>query len=147
MQDARTKTQESDPLTPDQIREQIAEETGVSLEQQAEYCFEMAYHWLEHALGTDPHGMEILPLTPGFWPWWCTYWNAVDRAFITSRVTGLGNHQFIQLPGSSIYRMMRSKLQVLDIWESYHDTQHVHGNQAILERGFHQYIKELVSKS
>lgn len=140
------KSTASSNLSPEQIRDQIARETGVSPADQAQYCFDKAYVWLEHALGTDAHGMEVLPLTPGFWPWWCTYWNSVDQAFIDSRVDFHGRI-LIQYPGQNCMRSVNSLLQMLDIWESYHDTRFVRGNQAILERGFHGFIKELAQST
>lgn len=132
-------------LTIDQIKAQIAEETGVSIEDQAVYCFEAAYTWMAQVLGADIHGLEMLPLQPGFWPWWTTHWNAVDRAYITSRIQFAG-HDLIQVPGTQQYKPLKHRLAVLDLWETYHDPHYVRGNKALLEKSFHQYIKTQVSK-
>ena len=132
-------------LTIDQIKAQIATETGVSVEEQAVYCFERAYTWMEQALGTDAHGLEMLPLQPGFWPWWTTHWGHIDRAFVSSRMTFCGRSH-IQIPGTERYKPVGSRLSMLDLWETYHDPHFVRGNQALLEKSFHQYIKTLVAR-
>ena len=136
---------ETQELTIAQIRAQIATETGVTVEDQAVYCFEQAYTWMEQVLGTDRHGLEMLPHQPGFWPWWRTHWDAVDRAFVSSRMQ-FGEHQLIQIPGTNQFKQMSNRRVVLDLWETYHDPHYVRGNKALLEKSFHQYIKTQVSR-
>lgn len=135
-----TNTEE---MTLDQVRDQIAKETGVSKEDQALHCFEQAYVWMEKTLQADQHGLQMLPLQPGFWPWWCTHWEAVDRAFVRSRMR-FGGQDFIQVPGSDCFRSIVSDVQMQAMWERYHDTSYVRGNQALLERSFHEYVKSAV---
>lgn len=127
-------------------QEIIASQTGLSVGDQALYCFDQAYVWMENTLQTDQYGLEMLPLQPGFWPWWRTHWEAIDKAFLSSRIH-MSGREFIQLPGQNQYKMITTPLQLVDIWELYHDTSYVRGNRDLLEKIFHRYIKETVASS
>lgn len=120
--------------------------TGLSTEQQAQASFESAYVWLDQVLQTDPYGLEMLPLQPGFWPWWTKHWGLIDAGFLESvRVDPSGMISY-RKPGEETWFLARSEQHMAVIWQEFHNPRYVRGNRALLERSFHQYIKELVSR-
>lgn len=74
------------PTNIEQVRRAMAEMdaqicafTGLSQEELEQIRFECAFTYLEKVIGTDSHGLELIPREPGFWGWWRRDWYRVDE--------------------------------------------------------------------
>jgi hypothetical protein len=133
------------------LRAKILQLTGISLEDQAEMCFEGAYSYLENVLHTDSYGMQHLPRTSEFWAWWECEWAKIDQLFIDSIRTDLlptgacvvehpvsGNHYYAER------EEVRAKM-----FRVYHEAneENMVINSAVMNASAHKLIKELATKS
>ena len=119
--------------------------TGLSDSEQCQACFDSAYAWLELVLEPDRYGMEMLPLQASFWSWWIRHWSAIDHGFLESVKVQEDGKILVRLPGQETYTEARSSRHLATIWQEYHNPCFVNGNQDLLRRSFHQYIKNLVN--
>lgn len=123
--------------------------TGMDAEELAAHKFEMAYRYLEEIIGTDAYGMEQIPQTDLFWGHWMMVWYRLDVLIMEgdSETTPLirydiGMQEYYYTADGNEYRCHSSR-QIRQIYLDHHSAAGMQLNRAVVNEGWHQYIKSL----
>lgn len=125
--------------------EQMSALTGLSQEQINGIRFESAFTYLDKVIGTDVHGMQLIPREPGFWGWWRREWYRVDELLMTEvQFCPRLMHHYLELGENQL--ALTSERRWREAWEVFHSPDPANYRVQNFE-GWHRMMREIVGSA